>query len=95
MTESSPWKIRARMREFESGEAPRECYFCLDVAYQAEFKRLWLEGADPIDIRKEWLARCKAPSRPSWEPSGDAEPEPEPPADRWASPAFDGSRPSH
>jgi hypothetical protein len=76
MTESSPWKIRARMREFESGDAPRECYFCLDVAYQAEFKRLWLEGADPIDIRKEWSARQEAARKASQEPAGEAETQP-------------------
>lgn len=93
MTESSPWKIPARMREFESGEAPRECYFCLDVAYQAEFKRLWLEGADPIDIRKEWIRRKSA--QDAAEANTEPQDAPEPPADRWAGEAFKGSRPTY
>lgn len=93
------WKIPARMRELEEGKAPREVTFCLDEAEQAEYRARWLLGEEISDIRRDLADRkgSKQQSHASWEPAGDA---PEtvsdtetPTPDRWASKAFDGSRP--
>ena len=63
MTESSPWKIRARMRELENEEAPREVLFCIDPEEQAEYRRRWLDGEEIADIRRDIEHRKEAAAK--------------------------------
>lgn len=60
MTEFKSWKIPARLREFESGEAPREVLFCIDPEEQAEYRRRWLDGEEIADIRHDIERRKEA-----------------------------------
>lgn len=95
---SENWKIPARMRLFESGDAPRETYFCIDPAEQQFWREQYLLGADPLDIRKEWTRRKQALEalEATTAATGATETdERDEPADRWASPSFEGSRPRY
>lgn len=93
MTESSSWKIRARMREFESGEAPREVTFCLDPTEQAEYRSRWLEGDEIGDIRRDIEARkAKAQDALREPPETD---QPQSQADKWRKDIYGDSGPRY
>ncbi|MFZ3332762.1 MAG: hypothetical protein WA197_19160 [Candidatus Acidiferrales bacterium] len=91
MKTPASWQLPSRRRELEEGKAPREVTFCLDELDQAEYRRRWLEGEEIADIRRDLAARKDAAAKASQEPQDEPD---EPAADRWASKAFDGTRPT-